>query len=324
MENPPLRTKLRLTILAAGLAGLATMHGIAYRWRTTPVVLESVEDDLPAAPPTSEPIADVTPAPPPPHERRLRFRDGSVAHLASAETEVNPTSVHEQRIVSELVAGGARFEIARRPSRVFRVTAGAVSVEATAATVELERRDTRLGVRVLDGRVRVAWADGRRQLGSGDQGVFPPGRAADRSPRRAGSPGDVSIARLSEDEDELAALLTKADQARARRRFKEAANVLRAAAAKDASDPRRAVAEFRLGCLLLENLSQPRQAATAFARSRSLAPDGPLAADALAREVEARAVSGERGRAQALAREYLASDATAPYAAWVRRWSGLD
>jgi hypothetical protein len=194
MENPPLRTKLRLTLLAAGLAGLATMHGIAYRWRTTPVVPEAVEEDPPPAPPPSEPSADVPPAPPPPRERRLRFRDGSVAYLASAETEVNPTSVQERRIVSELVTGGARFEIARRPARVFRVIAGAVSVEATTATIELERRDARLSVRVLGGRVRVAWADGRRQLRRGDQGVFPPARPTGSSARRAGSPRDHSVA----------------------------------------------------------------------------------------------------------------------------------
>ncbi|HEX2660619.1 MAG TPA: FecR domain-containing protein [Polyangia bacterium] len=182
MENPPLRLKLRLTIMAAGLAGLATMHLVARAWRTAPVVVEFVEESEPVRVPPPEPsVAAPPPTPPPAGERLLRFRDGSLARLASGETRLDPISVHERRVVTELVAGAAHLQIVRRPTRVFRVVAGAISVEATTAVLDLARREARLFVHVREGRVRVMWPNGRRSLGQGDQGLFPPDDVAARA-----------------------------------------------------------------------------------------------------------------------------------------------
>ena len=61
-------------------------------------------------------------------------------------------------------------------------------------------------------------------------------------------------------------------------------------------DPRAPLAAFTLGRVHLEDLGAPRDAAIAFARARELAPDGPLAEDALAREVEAWSRAGEAER----------------------------
>ena len=54
-------------------------------------------------------------------------------------------------------------------------------------------------------------------------------------------------------------------------------------------------------------LHRPAQAAAAFATARGLAPAGPFAEDALAREVEAWAAANDRGSARRRAREYVRS-----------------
>lgn len=72
-----------------------------------------------------------------------------------------------------------------------------------------------------------------------------------------------------------------------------------------AADSRAPLAAFTLGRIYLSQLAQPARAARAFAVTRRLAPGGPLASDALAREAEAALACGERSRAAALAFEYL-------------------
>jgi transmembrane sensor len=88
-------------------------------------------------------------------------------------------------------------------------------------------------------------------------------------------------------------------------------------------DARAPLAAFTLGRLFLEDLGAPARAATAFERARALAPRGPLAADALAREVEALAKSDAKARARERAREYLERWPRGPRAAAVRQWGGV-
>src|SRR5262249_2150651 len=66
------------------------------------------------------------------------------------------------------------------------------------------------------------------------------------------------------------------------------------------------LAAFTLGRVLLERLGQPSEAAEAFATARSLAPQGSLAQDALAREVEAWSKAGHPDEAFQRARQYVA------------------
>ncbi|HEY4184481.1 MAG TPA: FecR domain-containing protein [Polyangia bacterium] len=327
-----------------------------------------------------------------PRERRLRFRDGSLAVLQSPDTVLEVLSVEDNRIVNELRSGSARFEITKRPTRVFRVIGGDTSVEVLGTKFEVERLDRRLRVSVTEGRVRVAWPGGERRLGKDETGIFPPapagapdaasvstsspsleqdggsaGEAARRrtvrkrpvavrelgarvqahgqplaeakvesppaelvatepagsavSPAPKPTPAQASPARA---EDRLSTMLRTADHARAGGRSLDAATALRAATAENPTDPRVPLAEFRLGRLLLEDMGKPAEAATAFARVRALAPAGPLAPDALAREIEARAASGDRATAHELSLEYLARYPTGSHAAWVRRWGALD
>jgi len=340
-----------------------------------------------ASPP--RPLSPAAPAPvqvpgPPPGERHLRFRDGSLATLQSPETVLEIVSASDDRIVNQLVAGSVRFEITKRPSRLFRVQAGETAVEVLGTTFQLDREEARLRVRVTEGRVRVSWPGGRRELATGEAGTFPPadattppglsssgegrapvpGAVASRSPSRrpgpkpvpvvareasvavaapskndaeaaptagpgpvpgvTGSAGTPPLAGAPRREDALAAMLRQADEARAGGRSVDAASALRAAASGDRTDPRVPLAEFRLGRLLLEDLGKPREAAIAFAHVRELAPSSALAPDALAREVQALAASGDVAAARARAREYLAKYPRGSHAVWVRRWGLLD
>ena len=100
-------------------------------------------------------------------------------------------------------------------------------------------------------------------------------------------------------------LLAAADAARLQGRAQEGAALLRRIVQQHRADPRAPLAAFTLGRLLLMELAQPRQAAAAFADARALAPHGPFAEDALAREVEAWAKAGDDAKARARAQDYL-------------------
>ncbi len=106
--------------------------------------------------------------------------------------------------------------------------------------------------------------------------------------------------------DGPAGLLLAADVARLSRHPESAVAPLKQLLAQFPKDGRAPLAAFTLGRVLLDQLSQPAAAAEAFARARALDPKGPLAEDALARNVGAAALSGNRDEATRLATEYLA------------------
>ena len=110
--------------------------------------------------------------------------------------------------------------------------------------------------------------------------------------------------------DEPAELLLAADVARLSRHPEEALAPLRRVLEAHARDPRAPLAAFTLGRVLLDDLGRPKEAAAAFERARGLAPEAPLAEDALAREVEAlsRAQSPEaKARAETFVQRYPSS-----------------
>ena len=78
------------------------------------------------------------------------------------------------------------------------------------------------------------------------------------------------------------------------------------------------MAAFTLGRLKLEELGKPSEAARAFEEARRLAPKGPLAEDALAREVEAWVKAGEADKASAAATEYKKRYPRGVRLEWVR------
>ena len=100
-------------------------------------------------------------------------------------------------------------------------------------------------------------------------------------------------------------LLAAADVDRSAGRRGESVALLRRLLHEHRDDVRAPLAAFTLGRILLMELAQPGEAASAFAQARALAPAGPFAEDALAREAEAWNKAGDAGKATARAREYL-------------------
>jgi transmembrane sensor len=87
---------------------------------------------------------------------------------------VGPTYVR-----ATLEKGAARFDVIHRDERVFRVEAGPVAVQVLGTTFAVERIDgQRSRVSVEQGRVRVFWSGGSRDLAAGEAGAFPPDNAS--------------------------------------------------------------------------------------------------------------------------------------------------
>ncbi|MDX2015379.1 MAG: FecR domain-containing protein [Myxococcaceae bacterium] len=123
--------------------------------------------------------------------------------------------------------------------------------------------------------------------------------------------------------DEPEDLLRAADVARLSGHAAAAVAPLERVIERFPADARAPLAAFTLGRVLLEDLGAFAGAATAFERARALSPKGPLAADALAREVEAHARAGAKTAALARAKEYLRTWPSGPRAAAVRQWGGV-
>lgn len=102
----------------------------------------------------------------------------------------------------------------------------------------------------------------------------------------------TSLAAGSAVDDDPQALLDAADAARSSGRPDAAVICLRRVLRDHSESPLAPLAAFTLGRVLLEKLAQPLPAADAFAMARALAPEGSLAQDALAREVEAWSKAG--------------------------------
>jgi transmembrane sensor len=119
-------------------------------------------------------------------------------------------------------------------------------------------------------------------------------------------------------------LMLAADAARLSGHPAEAVPYLQKLLREHARDARAPLAAFTMGRILLAQLARPAEAADAFALTRRLAPEGALAADALAREVEAAAGAGDAGRARARAQEYVSKYPSGRRAEAVRRAGGLE
>ncbi len=290
----------------------------------------------------------------------VKLADGSTAIALSAGTEVVPLEVGPDEVVVELVRGAARFAVTHSQERTFRVRAGAVEVVALGTEFSVERQGPAVEVAVLTGHVRVETEGRAFELASGERRSFaesarttpappgpsaPPGRTSDASsePRRAGAAvparaakrwralatrGEFDAAYRSFEPadvtDDVEDLLLAADVARLSGHPRGAVAPLRRIIEAHASDPRGPIAAFTLGRVLLDELGDPRGAAAAFATARTAAPRGPLAEDALAREVEAWSRCGEDARAAAAAGQYLERYPDGRRQKAVRRFGGLD
>jgi hypothetical protein len=280
---------------------------------------------------------------PVPSPRILYLQDGSRVAPIEATSEVALAEESTGRTAVKLLRGRARFEVARKPERVFVVQAPPVTITVIGTVFTVEQVADRVGVSVERGTVRVDWGVGSKLLEGGQTGWFPPlvvdtdassGPPAPRSsaslpkptrPRSAprSETGDVAAA-PAERPASVEALLLAADTARAAGHPAQGARLLKQALEQYPTDPRGPLAAFSLGRVLLMDLAHPREAAAAFAEVRRLAPSGPFAEDALAREVEAWRNAGELARARERAGEYLRLYPGGHRAASVRTMGGIE
>jgi transmembrane sensor len=188
---------------------------------------------------------------------------------------------------------------------------------------------------VEHGPVEVAWLGGGARLESGQSGAFPPDdRGSDEQPAAnkpvvalAPEPEPASQARApahkrkgrarhalhrepmepsAQPAEDPRSLMAEADTQRLHGQPEQALKPLRTLFERYPGDPRAPLAAFALGRVLSDDLHRPAEATTAFARVRTLAPEGALVPDALAREASAWEAAGQLARAQKLAEQYLA------------------
>jgi transmembrane sensor len=290
----------------------------------------------------------------------VRFSDGSVVTRLEPEAQVSVIEAGPERIITSVERGQISAEVTPRPSRIFRVVAGQVVVEALGTAFTVERLDERVGVSVRHGRVRVTWPTGFGELGAGEANWFPPiednrAREEARAMGAAEAPAVESAPALGSgasssrtpswkmlalegrnreayailrehkkslrDPDDL---LLAADVARLSGHPSDAVPYLERLIKDSGNHPKAAMAAFALGRVLMTSLGQPEKAALEFAEARSRAQGGSLAEDALAREVEAWAQAGVTTRARERAQEYLRLYPRGQRSRSVKTFGGLE
>jgi transmembrane sensor len=243
-----------------------------------------------------------------------------------------------------LRSGGARFVASHDSDHPFLVVAGDVIVEDLGTTFTVQYlSDDKVDVAVEEGKVRVRARGADTELAAGQAqqfAVVSAAPASEQPPQPTSEPALSSWRVLAENgrydeaqaalkkagpsavRDETADLLLAADAARLSGHAAAAVPYLERVLHSHSSDPRSNLAAFTLGRVLLDELGRPREAIDAFARARKAG--GPLAEDALAREVEAAARAGDTARSRELAAEYQALYPNGRRAKAVSRFGGLD
>jgi transmembrane sensor len=206
-----------------------------------------------------------------------------------------------------------------------------VEVIGTRFVVERQEGETRVSVErgsVIVRGERVP--DGVQKLAAGQRLVITPalrsgpalaaaaemkGRVETRASATLPEPSSAIAPRPSTD------LLQSADEQRRRGDIRGAIQTLRAAVAGGAEPPRRAIAAFTLGKLLLDAAGQPSEAERAFRTCLRLSPPSSVAEDALARLVEAQIRSGKSEAARTTARQYEQRYPGGRRLADVQRWA---
>jgi len=270
----------------------------------------------------------------PQSERDFALADGSHVSLLGAGSRVVIVEQTAALLRTQLGAGSARFDVRHDEARVFEVESGDVKVRVLGTAFSLVREGLLTRVSVERGAVRVQWTGGEAFLSAGQAGLYPPppipadaGKsAAPAEPladlassvgeeasawRKLAKRGDYpaaykALAPVAKSvHDEPNDLMLAADVARLSRHPGDATHYLSRVSDAFPRDKQAPLAAFTLGRVLLEDLGQPGRAADAFRRAQQLAPKGPLASDALAREADAAQRAGQAERARQLAARYL-------------------
>ncbi len=270
----------------------------------------------------------------------VHYADGSIAELGHGGGVVNLDQQTAELVSSTVVSGSARFDVVPNHARTFEVHAGDVCVRVLGTAFVVERSGNGARVTVERGRVRVSWPGGEATLGVGEGGEFPPVVTA-AAPEQSAVPVESlpvaprvwrDLARRGQYAQAFAALrqtpndvrdepqdlLLAADVARLSSHPAQAVGPLRKVSSLYPKDPRAPVAAFTLGRVLLDDLGRASDAAGAFALAERLGPSGPLAGDALAREVEALKRSGQMAQARSVAQKYVTLHPDGRHAAALR------
>ncbi len=289
-----------------------------------------------SAHPIATPTAAVRPA-----TNAVHYADGSIAELGHGGGVVNLDQQTAELVSSTVVSGSARFDVVPNHARTFEVHAGDVCVRVLGTAFVVERTGNGARVTVERGRVRVSWSGGEATLGVGEGGEFPP-----VIPAMVAEPSAVPVESLplaaprvwrdlarrgqyaqafavlrqtpNDVRDDPQDLLLAADVARLSSHPAQAVGPLRKVSSLYPKDPRAPVAAFTLGRVLLDDLGRASDAAGAFALAERLGPSGPLAGDALAREVEALKRSGQMAQARSVAQKYVTLHPDGRHAAALR------
>lgn len=323
------RRRLRRT-LAAGLIVGAVSTAMAVsllQWRGGGVL------GMPHAPVASSPGSPSSVPEKPRAPEVVSLRDASRVTALVREMRLAVEEDSPERVRLRLDRGSARFEVTPRPRRSFTVRAGEVTVSVVGTTFAVEVVADRVGVSVEHGAVEVDWGVGRKRLGAGESGWFPPlvlsessasepdERLGDRAAKPAPSArsNGPSHGPLSAQQ-----LLAEVDAARSRGQRERAVELLNEILREHPLDPRAPLAAFTLGRMLLNELGRPREAAAAFHEVRRRAPASQFAEDALAREAEAWSRASEPERARSLASLYLERYPAGRHAGRLKALSGLQ
>jgi transmembrane sensor len=347
------RTRARRRALAAPLAAAAitaaVFAAISARRETTPPAVPALRDvavDRPAHAVATAPV--VTPAPrtegPALASGVLSLGDGSIVTPLGKDSRLLARRVSESDVVVALTGGGARFDVPDREARRFRADLGALALETHGAAFRVAITRRQIEVVAERGEISARWGRERHVVTAGETRTFPVAAHDDVAPVDHDEPvpapeppstwrddagrGDYAAAwdalALAPAPVSMEDLLLAGDVARLSGHREAAVASLSRAVALHAEDPRAPLAAFTLGRVHLEDLGAPRDAALAFARARELAPGGPLAEDALAREVEAWSRAGETETARARALTYTRQYPQGHRVHAVRRFGGLE
>jgi transmembrane sensor len=283
-----------------------------------------------------------------PEPAGLALGDGSIVTPLETDSRLLARAVRDDEVAVELARGSARFDVPDRDGRRFVASVGTFAVETRGAAFRIVIRQREVVVFAERGQLVVRGGRAPRVVAAGETMTFVlpfvlPDLAAVAPTRRPPEPeppppshwredagrGDYAAAwtELDPVRSEIRTmvdLLAAGDVARLSGHPDAAVGFLARAVAQHADDPRAPLAAFTLGRVHLEDLGAPRDAARAFARAFELDPDGPLAEDALAREVEAWSRAGETDVARDRASTYAKLYPDGRRIRAVRRFGGLD
>lgn len=241
--------------------------------------------------------------------------EGAEVHLpegsavrAEARTELVRLLESEREVRLALREGAASFDVVRNPDRLFAIEAGDVEVRVVGTAFRVARQGERVRVEVERGAVDVRRGDELVRLRAGER--WEGDARLDEAPRAAAQPVPIPApeptrarrrgpAGPSADE-----LFAEAAEARRSGNAREAARLYGRLVARFPQDERAALASFELGRIRLDQLGDPRGAASAFQRALALG-GGPFAQDARARLVEAYDAAGDTAACERSKASYL-------------------